>query len=421
MVVGAYCDHDALCRGAHYFRAIERHFAFHLYAFLILMVIKRLSINILLFILTVVLVFAIGEGLCRVFVKPPMTIVEKFSEEKPTGEKSSYKVNDVPDALYQYTAKGGMRLAPNAHILIENHFLSHRDVGIDTNSLGFRSAEVPANKGNESKVLVLGDSITLGDYEDEPNTYPARIEHHLKKNGKNFRVINAGIGSADVVNEYKILADSGVKTSPDIVLLGLYLNDGELSANFVVRPLPKILRWSYFADFLNRRVQLSLFRLSHRAELAGEGSPWVKEFVGGRNLSGDLDWMSDKNGFDYLVVKNIRDWGAAWNPKTWDILKEYIAKMQELSHRNNFKFAVMLLPVRYQVEADYLYNDPQQTFDLLMKELQIPHLDLLPILRASWQSDPTVKLYYDKCHLTALGNDIIGKAAAGFLLGRVDN
>jgi GDSL-like Lipase/Acylhydrolase. len=378
---------------------------------------KNFFANFALFLGALGFIFIAGEALSRLFQAAPMRVVKNFSPVKPAanGENSKLFGHGDPDSLYQYSLNGAVRLTPNANIVVQNHYLSHLDIEISTNSLGFRAPELSEKTGGERRVLVLGDSITLGDYVSEPQTYPSRIEAHLRTRGRNYRVVNAGIGSADIHNEYEILAESGLRADPDIVLVGLYLNDGELSANLVIPPLPGVLAQSYFASYLNRKIRLMVYRWRNREELAGSGRAWVEKFVAGRKLN-EKNWEQSQEGFDYLIVKNARDWGAGWDPNTWKTIESYLGKMQTLAEQHGFKLAVVLFPVRHQVEAQYLYDAPQQYFRNLMAKLGLAHQDLLPVLRSALSRAPGQTLYFDKCHLTPEGNDIVGRSIAEFLL-----
>lgn len=91
-----------------------------------------------------------------------------------------------------------------------------------------------------------------------------------------------------------------------------------------------------------------------------------------------------------------------------------LATMKEIAQSNHFKLAVLLLPVKYQVQSEYLSNEPQQRFAELMTRLDLPHLDLLPPLRQKYQEDK-VDVYFDHCHYKTPGNEFIGKETGQFL------
>jgi hypothetical protein len=57
----------------------------------------------------------------------------------------------------------------------------------------------------------------------------------------------------------------------------------------------------------------------------------------------------------------------------------------------------------------FLYSPVQRS-----GELDIPLLDLLPILRSQCEY-PAVEMFYDQCHHTPTGNELIARAIADFL------
>lgn len=375
---------------------------------------KRILLNFLVFLGTCLVVGLVGELACRLWARPPMmTVVEDFSRV-PTGPSGSMQVRRMPDQVFQYTKQGGVRLTPNAQILVRGHHTSGRDISIATNSLGFRADEVPAAKGDERRILAIGDSVMMADQVEAQETLTHHLETALRPAWPTIRVINAGMGSADIRNEVAVLKESGLHTQPDVILVGVYLNDGELSANFILTPLPGVLRHSFFAGFLNRRLQMAWYRWQHRQELAGSDRAWVAAFTAGRRLAAG-DWQHERAAFDYLVVRHVRDWGAAWDPATWQTIEAGLREMQVLATQAGAQLVPLLFPVRYQVEAAYPYDEPQQYFHAMAERLGLKPLDLLPFLREQWQQAPTRALFYDQCHYTPAGYEALGPYVADFL------
>lgn len=376
---------------------------------------KRIFLNFLVFLSTCLVVAGCGELACRLWARPPMmTVVADFSQA-PAGPGGTVQVRRMPDQVFQYTKQGGVRLTPNARILVRGHHTSGRDVLIATNSLGFRADEVPAEKGDERRILAIGDSVMMADQVEASETLTHHLETTLRSAWPTVRVINAGMGSADIRNELEVLKESGLQTQPDLILVGIYLNDGELSANVILPPLPGILRYSFFAGFLNRRLQMAWYRWQHREDLAGAGRAWVTAFTAGRELAAG-DWPRDRAAFDYLIVQNVRDWGAAWDPATWHEIEANLRQMQVVAAQAGATLATILFPVRYQVEAEYAYDVPQQYYVAMAERLGVPHLDLLPYLRIKWHADDAEEvLYYDQCHYTPAGYAVLGRYVAGFV------
>src|SRR5215470_5660402 len=112
---------------------------------------------------------AVGFGLSELGLR----VYEATSYGAPTGVVVS------PKALRRETATG-QRITPNLDVVIRRHPTSLRDIRVRTNSLGLRGAEIPPREAGELRILVLGDSITFGDYVDEDETYPAVLERRLR-------------------------------------------------------------------------------------------------------------------------------------------------------------------------------------------------------------------------------------------------
>jgi len=354
--------------------------------------------NLATLLITSLIVLSLLEAACRIFGGEAQSV--HYSSPAP-GPKKSIVAQTTPDAVL-YTLRGTeRRLTPNVSCIIKNHRLSHQDVEIETNSLGFRDAEIGPKESDEIRILVLGDSITFGDYVSLENTYPERLEELLRKDfpDKKIRVINAGVGGIDLKTAYHILLEKGLSIQPDYVLIGLYLNDASPSWGIV--PLPKPWRYSAFLSWVQKR----LFVLSeniHLKQALPERAESLKKFSQ-ENLMAGGNWREDPKAFNYEISLAFGDWGYAWSGQAWQEMKGFLAEMKTLEKKYHFQLLVGLLPLRYQVETRFSNDIPQKYFDSLMNELEIPHADTLPLFRNSYQRSPE-DLFYDHCHLTPYGN-----------------
>ena len=77
------------------------------------------------------------------------------------------------------------------------------------------------------RILVLGDSFTVGDQVSVDSTYPGVLQRLLDEHygPGHFEVINAGFPSYGTVHEARYLAKFGVGFEPDVVVLGMTPND----------------------------------------------------------------------------------------------------------------------------------------------------------------------------------------------------
>ncbi len=96
-----------------------------------------------------------------------------------------------------------------------------------TNSLGLRSAEVPADKGNEYRILSLGESSAFGIGVEGGQTYAAKLEKYLNlsRPPRPVRVINAAVSAYSSFQSVKYLRLRGLRLQPDLVIFNHEVND----------------------------------------------------------------------------------------------------------------------------------------------------------------------------------------------------
>ncbi len=350
----------------------------------------KLTLSLFSALITLGLLFIVGEWYMR---STQTRIVEDGSD-----------VHD-PLAVIQYTTKG-RRLVPGARVTIRNHYLSNRDVPMRINQLGFRDDELQSPKpANEWRALMLGDSITWGDYipADEVFVEVAEKVMNLAANSsKRFQLINAGVGDIGIIEQIGILVEKGIAAEPDVVVLGFYLNDSRPPWGFAQELGARgwIRQKSALIDTIYRKLKLASFI----QQKGRDRFEWV-------NRLDQLDWRTKRADFDQLVQLAQYDWGAAWQESSWPVVEENVERLAELSRKHHFEIAGVVFPVSYQVYSVFVDDQPQQRFVQLMKQYDAPVLDLLPLLR----NHNFVELMYDNCHPNTYANDKIGNALARFL------
>lgn len=310
-------------------------------------------------------------------------------------------IESDPELLIRYTPKG-RRLVPGAQVRILKHRLSGRDVDMQINSLGFRARELSPQKGPEEfRVLVLGDSITWGDYLPAEEVYVERAERLLNPSpdGRRVELINAGVGDIGIREEMDILDETGLATRPDLVVVGFYLNDsrppwgfaGELGHRGWLR------RHSALADELYRSRRLQRW-------LKDQGDPrWGWVFA-----MDNIPWRTSPAALERLAWLGRYDWGAAWQPESWARVDPELARLRKLAERHNFRVLILTFPVRFQVEADFVDGRPQMAVAERARANGFGFLDVLPLLR----SHRNEAIYFDHCHPKPAANAWIGEALA---------
>jgi lysophospholipase L1-like esterase len=309
-----------------------------------------------------------------------------------------------PDLLIRHTPRG-RRLIPNADVVIRNHNLSGRDIRMKINSMGFRDDEIPEDKQeNEIRILILGDSITWGDYLQAEETYVEQLEQMLRDSypAHTIEAINAGIGDIGISEEIDVLLETGLSVWPDIVIVSFYLNDsrppwgfpGEIGHRGFLR------RHSLLAETVYRNFKLRRWV----KDQGGERFVWIREL-------GKLDWHGDRQEFMKLAKLAQYDWGAAWEKDSWEIVDDRLAALKSLSREHGFEVAVVAFPVSFQVYADFLETYPQERLREIATKYDFGFVDLLPVLRQHTDT----KLFFDQCHPGVSANAIIGEEIADYL------
>jgi acyl-CoA thioesterase I len=77
----------------------------------------------------------------------------------------------------------------------------------------------------EGTIAVLGDSLTAGFGVDPPEAYPARLQERMRREGYDYRVVNAGV-SGDTTAGGLRRVDWVLRSRPSIVIVALGANDG---------------------------------------------------------------------------------------------------------------------------------------------------------------------------------------------------
>lgn len=305
----------------------------------------------------------------------------------------------------RYLPGNKRRYIPNTKGIVRNHGISDLDVHIRINSLGFRGEELAAAKpGGETRILFLGDSITAADYLQEEDTFVVRVGRYLRKSipDRNFKVVNGGLRDIGLTEAREILEEIGLKTHPDIVVVGFYLNDSRPSWGFAneLGSAGFLRRNSVLVDLLYRKAVLRSWIEEH-----GEARfPGLKVYQ-------DLNWRSDKRDFLELVSHFKYDWGAAWDKESWVKIEEEILRIKELARKHDFSLVIVSFPVAYQVYAEILADAPQREMRKICEKHGLPCLDLLPLFRSHNKEN----LFFDHCHPKERGNDLVGRAIAEFI------
>jgi hypothetical protein len=167
---------------------------------------KRILFSLVLFLSGTCISLLIAETTIRVF--SPQSMVPRFVENAPWGIR---------------------KVLPNINARHKTPEYSYR---YRTNSKGFRGTREYEIAHPEKcfRIVVQGDSVTLGHGVKDNETYSYLLEEMLHKDGIRAEVINMGVsgfGTAEEIIQFHAVAK---KYSPDLAILGFTPNDPENNA-----------------------------------------------------------------------------------------------------------------------------------------------------------------------------------------------
>jgi len=162
---------------------------------------KKFFFSIILFLIVIITTLLLSEITIRVFA--PQSIVPRFVESAPWGIR---KVIANVDAIHQ----------------TDEYRYRYR-----TNSQGFRGTkEYSINpKDGVYRIVVQGDSVTLGYGVKDNETFSQVLEDMLIKKGINAEVINMGVSGFGTAEELIQFNNVAKQYKPNLVILGYFQND----------------------------------------------------------------------------------------------------------------------------------------------------------------------------------------------------
>jgi lysophospholipase L1-like esterase len=238
----------------------------------------------------------------------------------------------------------GHEHAPDRHAVL---------MGVDftTNSKGLRDREFAyARTPGKLRILMLGDSMTVGWGVNVLDTFAKRIERMYADRGIDAEVINTGVGNYNTIQEVEFFLTEGRKYRPDIVVLNFSFNDAE--------PVPS----DRPPSFLERTCYSCIFVL-------GRFDTLMRRFSAGR------DWT------DYYLA--LYGSGEA---KGWMDAKTYIARLAEFCRTSGIMLLVANLPELHDVRH-YRLQRITALVQAAAEQNGVAFVDLLPYLKDRASAD----------------------------------
>lgn len=288
----------------------------------------------------------------------PGTILTWDGREVPLSELAHYLRHSDEGNRRQSGPRG--RIQANLHFKhrydrpIWDYFDAQGCISIDTNSLGFRDLEFPVEKPEGSfRILALGDSFTYGSGVQLEDTWPQVLEQELSdRQPGTVEVINGGFaaGSHWPPGYVDWLRSDGLAFQPDLVILGLCLNDmGDVP--LLAYPKAEPVPWLGGVSQLLNYVQQGL--VQHRL-------------------------MAERRDHGDVVRKD---------PQMWEATQLALTQMRDLLEAQDTGFAVVVLPMISQLGEHYPYLSLHDMAAQFLETNDVAYVDLLDPFRGREEAD----------------------------------
>jgi len=181
-----------------------------------------------------------------------------------------------------------------AHEHAQSRHIVLMGVDFQTNSKGLRDREFSYDRQPGTlRILMLGDSLTVGWGVPVERTFSKRIEKLFAADGVDAEVINTGVGNYNTIQEVQYFMNEGFKYRPDIVVLNFFINDAE---PILPHERPSILaRVCYACIFIIGRVDTLARKYLNKKDWA---EYYLSLFDGG-NATG---WLNAKESIGKLAA-----------------------------------------------------------------------------------------------------------------------
>ena len=307
----------------------------------------------------------------------------------------------------------GYRLKPNS-VGYFQHQITAR-----TNQSGHRDEFVSVEKADGVfRILVIGDSFTVGASVGQDDTYAEVLETLLNRSATAaVEVINAGVGGWEPFQYAQYYEHYGWKFSPDLILVGFFVGNDTYDQTTEVHQSRtavlgrRVSREAASARFI--RLKVFMYNHSNIARLILYKGPNTGNVTRQQCLD-FTDWYIE---FQHRRLRN--------HLKKTNILEErarnnvdQIQRIQTLAERDSIPLGVVLIPDENQINGDLqmklLTDEERSNFDFEMPQSMlrdmftdaaIPVLDLLPYF-----IEDSRCLYMNDTHWTAEGHALAASA-----------
>lgn len=273
------------------------------------------------------------------------------------------------------------------------------------NKLGYRDPEPEKIRDDARlKVLFVGSCITLGWGVDREERISDRVSHYLSQQGYDVEVINRSFFGWRTGNYACSLAACIDEVAPDLVLFDVFTEYEFSDPGLDLKPDS--------SGKLSSKMRSKLRKLLRKSPLANIGLRFMHKAMGMQSAFREMELRNDRL---QIYVKEDNAFQAEAARRT----RAAVQEMRDLCRERNIPLIGCLMPDNVQLlsaevfdELDY--DKPQRILHKLLRDLEVPFLDLLPVFQRV--NDPSTLYFSMDKHWSPKGHDVAARALAERLL-----
>ena len=295
-----------------------------------------------------------------------------------------------------------------------------------TNSRGLRDKEYYFKKTDGVKrIVVLGDSFTWGFGVNDDEIYTEKLESMLL----DTEVINLGVTAYQLWQEIIYLMREGVQYDPDIIIVGLSLNDivwrkSGAEVDTTREPRKKEDNAFYLRKFLKKYLINKSALASFILDRINTNRTLIKAMV---NI-GLKDSLTDFKGLDINLMTSLRVYPEILN-RCWDDTESELLYFKRISDKLGARLIIAVIPSVQSINqtsfnhsiSHSIYN--AEDFDLnkpyrYLKEIAASNdLDIvLPVSEFREMYKQGKQLYHERdMHFNTEGHELFARLIAKHL------
>ncbi len=307
------------------------------------------------------------------------------------------------------------------------------------NNLGLRGRDIePAKQPASYRILMLGDSFTMGYGVADDETFSVALERTLRAKGLTFKgksaeVVNAGVGSYAPILEYLQLTRYLGRLDPDLVVLNFDMSDVEQETAYrsaarrgangeivgvsgVEEPGRPISMVNKIRDWINRHLFITRLALHYIDIGTGAAAP--------PTIANTVTVLNP------IVLLHTLAADTVDRTREWQNIFDSILRIRDYCRGRRIDFLLTVYPWGHQVNARewvpgrsgmvasgaIISDRSLLKLRQFARENDIELLDVFPAFRAYTGSD---LLYFKHdAHWTAQGHKLMAEQLEHYLIGR---